>query len=85
MPGGNGIQALTAVKQGAAPPVVIMLTAFAYPQYQIRCLAAGADYFFDKTTEFDERVHSAGAIAAAHKPAQGWRIDGVKLPPNGRA
>jgi len=53
MPGGGGIQALAAIKKGAAPPVVIMLTAFAYPQYRIKCQAAGADYFFDKTTEYD--------------------------------
>jgi DNA-binding NarL/FixJ family response regulator len=54
MPGGNGIQVLEAVKQGDAPPVVSMLTAFAYPQYRTKCQAAGADYFFDKTTEFDD-------------------------------
>lgn len=46
MPGGNGIRALEAVKPGDAPPVVIMLTAFAYPQYRAKCLAVGADYFF---------------------------------------
>jgi CheY-like chemotaxis protein len=32
-----------------------MLTAFAYPQYRRKCLEAGADFFLDKTTEF-ERV-----------------------------
>jgi len=30
-----------------------MLTAFPYPQYREKCLEAGADYFFDKATEFD--------------------------------
>jgi DNA-binding NarL/FixJ family response regulator len=55
MPGGNGIQVLEAVKRQPAPPLVIMLTGFAYPQYRRKCLAAGADYFLDKTTEF-ERV-----------------------------
>lgn len=54
MPGGNGLRVLEAVKQGDAPPVVIMLTAFAYPQYRARCLAAKADYFYDKATEFDQ-------------------------------
>jgi DNA-binding NarL/FixJ family response regulator len=53
MPGGNGITALEAVKADEVAPVVIMLTAFPYPQYRNKCLKAGADYFFDKATEFD--------------------------------
>jgi DNA-binding NarL/FixJ family response regulator len=53
MPGGSGIQVLEALKQDKTAPLVIMLTAFAYPQYRNRCQAAGADYFFDKATEFD--------------------------------
>jgi len=28
--------------------------AFPYPQYRQKCLAAGADYFFDKATEFEQ-------------------------------
>ena len=70
MPGAKGTQALTAIKQGERPPVVIMLTAFAYSQYRIKYLAAGADYFFDKTTEFDgvfavlERLLNAQASSA---------------------
>jgi DNA-binding NarL/FixJ family response regulator len=58
MPGGNGIEALKAAKKLDPAPVVIMLTAYAYPQYMERCVAAGAEYFFDKATEF-ERVADA--------------------------
>lgn len=54
MPEGNGIQALEAIKERAQAPVVIILTAFPYPQYREKCLQAGAEYFFDKTTEFDQ-------------------------------
>jgi DNA-binding NarL/FixJ family response regulator len=54
MPGNNGIQVLEAIKKSTAAPVVIMLTAFPYPQYRKKCLEAGADYFFDKATEFDQ-------------------------------
>ncbi len=57
MPGANGIQALEAVKALANPPLVIMLTAFPYPQYRHKCLASGADYFFDKASEFDRVAH----------------------------
>jgi hypothetical protein len=30
----------------------MMLTAFPYPQHRKRCLEAGADFIFDKTSEF---------------------------------
>jgi DNA-binding response OmpR family regulator len=56
MPGGNGIQVLEAIKTSTAAPVVIMLTAFPYPQYRKKCLEVGADYFLDKTTEFERVV-----------------------------
>jgi CheY-like chemotaxis protein len=55
MPGGNGIDTLEAAKTRCPAVVVIMLTAYAYPQYRKRCREAGAEYFFDKATEF-ERV-----------------------------
>ncbi len=51
---GTGLQVLETVKAGESPPVVIMLTAFPYPQYRQRCLEAGAEYFLDKATEFDQ-------------------------------
>ena len=54
MPGNNGIQVLEAIKRSTAAPVVIMLTAFPYPQYRKKCLEAGAEYFFDKATEFEQ-------------------------------
>jgi DNA-binding NarL/FixJ family response regulator len=53
MPGGSGIQVLEAAKQEMGPPVAIMLTAFAYAQYRRKCLEAGAEYFFDKSSEFE--------------------------------
>jgi DNA-binding NarL/FixJ family response regulator len=90
LPGGNGIQVLTAVKQGAAPPVVIMLTAFAYPQYRTRCQAAGADYFFDKTTEYDDvfkvleqlqRARANGETARAVGSADPCAVPGATKEP----
>lgn len=56
VPGGNTLQMLAVVKKIAVAPVVIMLTAFPYPQYRQKCLEVGADYFFDKPTEFDRVV-----------------------------
>lgn len=59
---GSGIQVLEAIKSNGSPPVVIMLTAFPYPQYRTKCLEAGADYFFDKLTEFDQVAEVVAAL-----------------------
>jgi two-component system response regulator DevR len=53
MPGGNGFEVLAEAKKRAPPPLVIMLTNYPLPQYRQRSMKAGADYFFDKSTEFD--------------------------------
>jgi DNA-binding NarL/FixJ family response regulator len=49
---GTGFDVLEGIKKREPAPVVIMLTNFPYPQYRTWCLKAGADYFFDKSTEF---------------------------------
>jgi DNA-binding NarL/FixJ family response regulator len=54
MPGGNGIKVLREVKKMIPAPTVIMLTNFAYLQYRKECEGAGADFFLDKSTEFDQ-------------------------------
>ena len=50
---GSGIRALKAFKQQPAPPRVVMLTNHAGPYYRKVCLDAGADFFLDKSIEFD--------------------------------
>ena len=54
MPGGSGIGLLQEMKKGNKPPLVIVLTNQSYPQYRRKCLDAGADFFFDKSAEFDK-------------------------------
>ena len=54
MPGGSGIDVLRTLKKMTPAPAVIMLTNFAYEQYRTKCEAAGADFFLDKSTEFDQ-------------------------------
>lgn len=53
MPGGSGIDVLKTVKSDLPASVVIVLTNYSYSQYRKICLNAGADYFFEKTSEFD--------------------------------
>lgn len=54
MPGGCGIDILETVKKEHSACTVIMLTNFALPPLKKRCMELGADYFFDKTTEFEK-------------------------------
>lgn len=56
MPGGNGIDVLKNIKKDRNPPQVIMFTNYPYPQYRKKCKDAGADYFLDKSTEFNEVI-----------------------------
>ncbi len=54
--GGSGIEVLEKVKKDQPAPAVIILTNYPYPQYRQKCLDAGADFFFVKSTEFDKVV-----------------------------
>lgn len=54
MPGGSGIDVLQDIKKDKQAPLVIVLTNYPYPQYRKKCLGLGADYFFDKSTEFEK-------------------------------
>lgn len=74
MPGNNGIQVLEAIKEKNVAPVVIVLTAFPYPQYRKKCLEAGAEYFFDKATEFEQ-------VAEVLKKMQGSTTGESATPP----
>ena len=54
MPGGSGIDVLREIKKGNQPPLVMVLTNYPYPQYHRKYIDAGADFFFDKSTEFEK-------------------------------
>ena len=74
LPGGNGIEVLKTIKQNAPAPMVIMLTAFPYRQFYEKCRAAGAEYFFDKASEFHrivevlKQLHNGKAEAEVINP-----------------
>jgi DNA-binding NarL/FixJ family response regulator len=53
MPGGNGIDVLRYVKEHSPHTMVIILTNFSDEHYRKACVQAGADYFLDKSNEFD--------------------------------
>jgi DNA-binding NarL/FixJ family response regulator len=63
MPGGSGIDVLQDIKREQHAPTVIMLTNYPYPQYRKKCLGLGADYFFDKSTEFEKMTEVVKQIS----------------------
>ena len=56
MPGGTGLTVLQEIKLLSPAPVAIILTNYTNLQVQIKCKNAGADYFFDKSSEFEKIV-----------------------------
>jgi DNA-binding NarL/FixJ family response regulator len=56
MPGMNGLLALTEIKKKYPSVVVLMLTNFPFEKYKKVCSNSGADYFFDKSNEFEEMI-----------------------------
>lgn len=53
---GNGLGVLKFIKKNFVQTKVIMLTNYSQEQYRKKCAEEGADYFFDKSTEF-MKVH----------------------------
>jgi DNA-binding NarL/FixJ family response regulator len=55
---GTGIEVLKEIRRRGSPSATIMLTNHANEEFRKHCLDLGADYFYDKTCEF-ERVKEA--------------------------
>ena len=54
MPRGSGIDILAMIKKTKPSIKVIVLTNYPFPQYRKKCIELGAEYFLDKSTEFDK-------------------------------
>ena len=52
MPGGSGVDVLQAIKQYGPSPVIMMLSNHSHPHYRKKCMETGADFFYDKSSEF---------------------------------
>ena len=52
MPKGSGADVLRDIKKLNPTPKVIILTNYPHPENRKKCIDRGADYFFDKSTEF---------------------------------
>lgn len=51
---GTGLGVIESIRSlhATAPPTIIVLTNYAFPEFETACLERGADYFFDKSTQF---------------------------------
>jgi DNA-binding NarL/FixJ family response regulator len=51
---GTGIGVIESVRavKAKAPPTIVVLTNYAFPEFEAACRERGADYFFDKSTQF---------------------------------
>jgi two-component system, OmpR family, response regulator len=51
---GSGFGVITALRAQypTAPPIIVVLTNYAFPEYEVACRERGADFFFDKSTQF---------------------------------
>lgn len=56
LPDGTGIDVLKKTRSEGLRTVVVFLTNYATRQYRERCMGEGADFFFDKSTEFDKAI-----------------------------
>jgi DNA-binding NarL/FixJ family response regulator len=74
MPGGSGLDVLRAVRPGHPSLQVVICTNYPYPKYRDECMTAGANFFLDKSTEFEkipvifrELIRAAAKIAPASR------------------
>lgn len=54
LPDGDGISVLKAVKRMTPTPAVVMFTNYTDEYHRQRCEVAGADFFLDKSKQFDQ-------------------------------
>lgn len=61
--GSNGLELISAIARMAPKVVVVVLTNRSGPEFRAACKQAGADHFFDKTTEFGTACRAIRAMA----------------------
>lgn len=62
MPGGSGLDVLSYIKERNIDVKVIVLTNYATEYYRDKSLKQGAQYFFDKSTEFMKVITLLGSM-----------------------
>jgi two-component system response regulator DevR len=66
MPKANGLEILPLIKGLSSPPLVMVLTNYATSRHREACAKLGADYFFDKSREFEKAIEVIELLADAY-------------------
>jgi two-component system, NarL family, response regulator DevR len=62
LPDGDGLKVLTYAKQRRQECIVAVLTNYVDVEIRQCCLTLGADYFFEKSTEFEQAVETISSL-----------------------
>jgi two-component system response regulator DevR len=79
MPGGSGLDVLQAAKLAKPAPLIMMLTVCSRSEYKEKCMALGADYFFEKSNDLTKMMSTLTKLAQklrARRP-KGKRHQGI--------
>jgi DNA-binding NarL/FixJ family response regulator len=68
----SGIEALRYIKRNPGSPRIIILTNETLPQYRKKCKELGAEFFFDKTQDFDKIKNTIYELMKSEK-MQSWK------------
>ena len=66
MPKLSGLEVLPRIKEIVPPPIVVVLTNFSTGPLKAMCTRKGADYFFDKSTEFEKAIAVIQKMSDTH-------------------
>jgi DNA-binding NarL/FixJ family response regulator len=80
MPDGNAMEVLGAMKGNCSERVVIVLTNSAAVAVRERCLKTGADFFLDKSNEFERLPEIVKEIAGATPRASETSLSSPQIP-----
>jgi DNA-binding NarL/FixJ family response regulator len=80
LPSGSGIEVLEAIKIEMPAIIVIVLTNYAFPQYEQKCLDLGAYAFLDKSTDFTSVPEMIWALAHPNSPWEGSLPSSLSAP-----
>ncbi len=75
MPDGSGLDVLKILKEKKLPVIKMVFTYYPIEQYRKKCRELGADYFFDKSNDFEKMTGTVKKLAKKiknnHNPS-GW-------------
>ncbi|HCY87286.1 MAG TPA: hypothetical protein DHV36_19290 [Desulfobacteraceae bacterium] len=64
LPDGNAVYLLNWIRASGVAMVCVVFTGYPYPEYRRLCIAAGADYFFEKDRDNDRLLQLIAELSA---------------------